>query len=103
MNRILLVGILAGIAAILHNQRKQSKQSKMGNEEVLAKLTSANAKVDKVITEVQALKDLVNTTPAVPQPIVDAVNALESKLQQLDDLNEDAPTTEEPPVEDPAV
>lgn len=74
----------------------------MENEEVLAKLTSANAKVDKVITEVQALKDLVNTTPSVPQPIVDAVNALESKLQQLDDLNEDSPTTEEPPTEGPA-
>lgn len=67
----------------------------MKNEELLAKLDAANAKADKIIAEIQALKELVNTTPDVPQNIVDAVNSLESKLQAADDLNEDAP----PPTE----
>lgn len=62
----------------------------MTNQELLDKLTAANTKVDKIITEIQALKDLVNQTPNVPQNIVDAVNDLESKLQAADDLNEDA-------------
>ena len=62
----------------------------MTNEELLAKLDSANTKTDKIITEIQALKELVNTTPDVPQNIVDAVNTLEGKLQSADDLNEDA-------------
>lgn len=62
----------------------------MTNEELLQKLTDANTKVDKITTEIQALKDLVTTTPDVPQNIVDAVTSLESKLQAADDLNEDA-------------
>lgn len=62
----------------------------MTNEELLAKVDAANAKVDKIIGEIQALKDLVNTTPDVPQNIVDAINTLENKLQAADDLNEDA-------------
>lgn len=62
----------------------------MNNEELLQKLTDANTKVDKITTEIQALKDLVTGTPDVPQNIVDAVTALEAKLQAADDLNEDA-------------
>lgn len=67
----------------------------MTNEELLAKLEASSAKADKIIAEIQALKELVNTTPDVPQNIVDAVTALESKLQAADDLNEDAPPAEE--------
>lgn len=69
---------------------KLLKQIIMTNEELLAKLTAANAKADKIITEIQALKDLVTGTPDVPQNIIDAVNELEGKLQAADDLNEDA-------------
>lgn len=67
----------------------------MTNEELLAQIEAANVKADKVIAEVQALKDLVNTTPDVPQVIVDAVTNLTSKLDQIDAINEDAPTGEE--------
>jgi hypothetical protein len=79
----------------IHDHREKEILNKlnliiMKNEELLAKLDSANAKTDKIITEIQALKELVKTTPDVPQNIVDAVNTLESKLQTADDLNEDA-------------
>lgn len=89
------------IAAILERTKTIDQKLKtilMTNEELLAKLTGANAKVDKVITEIKALKDLVTTTPDVPQNIVDAVTTLESKLQQADDENEDAAPTEETPA-----
>lgn len=93
-----------GIHIHIHNHTENEtkiikllKQIIMTNEELLAKLEAANTKTDKVIAEIQALKDLVNSTPEVPQNIVDAVNALESKLQAADDMNEDAPPA--PPVE----
>lgn len=68
-------------------------------QEVLAQLDAANAKADKVITEVQALRDEVNTTPGVPESIVSRINDLANKLQAIDDINPDA----EPPVEEPTV
>lgn len=83
------------ITDILKTHTHQLKKIIMTNEELLAKLTAANTKADKVITEIQALKELVNQTPDVPQNIVDAVNTLEGKLQSADDLNEDAPPTSE--------
>lgn len=93
------------ITDILKTHTNQLKKIIMTNEELLAKVNEANAnvtasneKADKIILEVQALKDLVNTTPNVPQNIVDAVETLSantqtlgSKLQALDDINEDAP------------
>lgn len=63
-------------------------------QEVLEQLDAANAKADKVISEVQALRDEVNTTPGVPESIVERVNSLANKLQQIDDINPDA----EPPA-----
>ncbi len=62
----------------------------MTNAELLALLLADDAKVDKIITEIQALKDQVNANPNVPQDIVDAVNSLGTKLQTADDLNADA-------------
>jgi hypothetical protein len=62
----------------------------MTNEELKSLLVDANAKVDKVKTEIQALKDLVAASANVPQDVVDAVNALGSNLQSADDLNPDA-------------
>jgi hypothetical protein len=61
----------------------------MTNEELLALLLADDAKVEKIITEIQALKDLVAGSSNVPQDIVDAVNALGSNLQSADDLNPD--------------
>ena len=68
-------------------------QIQMTNAELLELLLADDAKVDKIITEIQALKDKVNANPDVPQDIVDAVNSLGTKLQSADDMNEDAPTT----------
>lgn len=66
------------------------KSIQMSNEELLALLLADDAKVDKIITEIQALKDLVASTGNVPQNIVDAINSLGTKLQAADDLNADA-------------
>lgn len=82
------------IMSLLNIIKLQNNKIIMTNQELSTKLDAANTKVDKIITEIQKLKDLVNTTPDVPQNIVDAVTSLESKLQAADDLNEDAPVTE---------
>lgn len=63
----------------------------MTNAELVTKLQEDGVKLDKIITEIQALKDKANTTPDVPQDIVDAVNSLDAKLTAADDMNEDAP------------
>lgn len=62
----------------------------MTNEELKALLDTANTKADKISAEVIALKDKIVTTPGIPQDIVDAATTLASKLQGIDDLNEDA-------------
>lgn len=82
---------LSEITSLLNILKLQNNKIIMTNQELAGKLEAANTKVDKIITEIQALKNLVNTTPNVPQNIVDAVASLESKLQAADDLNEDAP------------
>ena len=62
----------------------------MTNAELLQLLLADDAKVEKIITEIQALKDLIAASQNVPQDIVDAVNNLGTKLQAADDLNPDA-------------
>ena len=62
----------------------------MTNAELLQLLTDDNTKIEKIITEIQALKDSVNSNPDVPQDIVDAVNKIGTNLQAADDLNADA-------------
>jgi len=62
----------------------------MTDAELKDLLVTANEKVDKIKTEIQALKDLVAASENVPQDVVDAVNALGSNLQSADDLNPDA-------------
>ena len=66
------------------------KQIKMTNAELLELLVADKAQVEKIITEIQALKDLVAASANVPQDVVDAVNALGTTLQSADDLNADA-------------
>ena len=68
------------------------KSIEMTTAELLQLLTDDNTKLEKIITEIQALKDSVNTNPDVPQDIVDAVNKLNGNLQAADDLNADATT-----------
>ena len=78
---------------IHHESEKQIlhklKSIEMTNAELLQLLTDDNTKLEKIITEIQALKDSVNSTPDVPKDIVDAVNKLGTNLQAADDLNED--------------
>lgn len=62
----------------------------MTTAELKVLLVEANGKVDKIKTEIQALKDLVSSFDNLPQDVVDAVNALGTNLQAADDLNEDA-------------
>ena len=66
------------------------KQIKMTNAELLELLVADKAQVEKIIAEIQALKDLVAASANVPQDVVDAVNALGTTLQSADDLNPDA-------------
>jgi chromosome segregation ATPase len=80
----------------IHNHNENEKiihklnLIQMTNAELLQLLTDDNTKLEKIITEIQALKDSVNTNPAVPQEIVDQVNKLGTNLQTADDLNPDA-------------
>jgi prophage DNA circulation protein len=81
-----------GIKQSLQMIINKLNQIQMTNEELVASLTSANAKVDKIKTEIQALIDIVAGSQNVPQAVVDAVNTLAGNLQSADDLNPDAPT-----------
>ena len=74
------------LTSILH----KLNQIQMTNAELLQLLTDDNTKIEKIITEIQALKDSVNSNPDVPQDIVDAVNKIGTNLQAADDLNADA-------------
>jgi len=75
---------------LLHTIINKLNQLIMTNAELKDLLVAANGKVDKVKTEIQALKDLVANSANVPQDVIDAVNALGSNLQSADDLNPDA-------------
>lgn len=63
----------------------------MTNEELVTQLGDMNAKVDKIKTEIQALKDAIANAANVPQAVIDAANQLATNLQAADDLNPDAP------------
>jgi predicted nuclease with TOPRIM domain len=78
-------------------------QDIMANEldEIKAGLDAANAKVDKIRTEVASLHDTINSgngdapTPEQWQEVKDKVGALNTKLQEVDDQTEDQ-TAEQP-------
>jgi len=69
--------------------RKLLKKIKMTNEELVAQLEAQKAQVEKIILEIQALKELVANSANVPQNVIDAVNALGSSIQAADDENAD--------------
>lgn len=71
---------------ILKNQQKMAQT----HEELLAGINSANTKVDKIKTEIQALKDAVANSNNVPAAVEEAANQLFTNLQSADDMNEDA-------------
>lgn len=62
----------------------------MNHEELKAGLDAANATVDKIKTEIQALKDAIANAGNVPAEVQAAAEALFSNLQSADDMNPDA-------------
>lgn len=52
----------------------------------LAKLAEANARLDTIISEIQALKDAI-AAGATPEEVAIAVDALLGKITVADDLN----------------
>lgn len=63
----------------------------MKQSELLTKLTSYEAKLTKIESEVQALalKDSIDSDPNVSQAIVDSVDRLDGLLAAVDDINID--------------
>lgn len=82
---ILFFNILIFLS-LFFNQR----QNQMNHQELADALNTANTKVDKIITEIQALKDALANADNVPAGVQDAATALFSNLQVADDLNADA-------------
>lgn len=76
----------------------------MNEQELLAALNAANAKVQKIVGEIQALKTaLDNASHAdVPQELVDAVTQLTNNLDVADELSPDAPAPAPEPAPEPA-
>lgn len=71
------------------------KQIQMTEQELLDKITAQTAQIEKVGTEVSAVKSELAAALAagftVPPALVDAINAQGAALQAVDDLNPDAP------------
>lgn len=63
--------------------------------ELAAKLSNQTEKVEKIITEIQALKDSLSDVE-LPQEAIDAMGRLDAALQAADELNPDAPVAEQP-------
>jgi hypothetical protein len=63
-------------------------------EQAVQELQQQSAKLDKINTEVvavkQALADAIAAGLTIPQSLVDAINRVGAKIQAVDDLNEDA-------------
>jgi len=97
MHPILSIAIAAAVGLQLALQIKLL----MNQQELRQALTDANAKVEKIATEVQALKDTVGNADNVPQEVVDAVNNLAATLQRVDDINPDEGTPENPEARTP--
>lgn len=72
----------------------------MNQEELLAQINAANAKTEKIIGEITALKTAVENASVhdVSPEVQAALNQLLSNLQVADDLNPDAAATEQAAV-----
>lgn len=64
-------------------------QIQMTQEELKTALDLANAKVDKIKTEIQALKDAIVNAGNVSPEVEAAANQLFTNLQTADDMNPD--------------
>lgn len=67
------------------------KQNKMNHEELLTEVSAIATQLSKGIAEVIAALAKV---PNVPQSVVDKLTEVKASVQQLDDLNPDAPAPE---------
>jgi len=70
---------------------KQNYNMALSQAELAAKLEAATAKVTKIGTEVQALKDIIVSQGNVTPEVEAALASLETALTGVDDLNPDAP------------
>lgn len=72
-------------------------QIKMDVNEAIQKLNDQGVQLDKVYAEVQTVKNELAAALAagqtVPQGLVDAINAVGTKIQAIDDLNPDTQAT----------
>ena len=98
MWKILLTGVLAGIAVGLYEINNKLNCIKMTNQEAIDKVNALTTQVNKVRAEVQKLIDAAQNQGNVSPELEAAINSAQTALQGVDDLNEDA-TTGEPPVE----
>lgn len=62
----------------------------MDNTELVTKLDAQTARLTKIQTEIQALKDAIANAGNVPQSVIDAVDRLDAAMTATDDLNPDA-------------
>jgi len=80
----------SGIAAALKRQDLLLRVILMDIETLNASLDAANAKTEKIIGEIQALKDaMANAAVTLPPEVEAKVNQLIGNLQVADDLNAD--------------
>ena len=84
---------------VLRRQEYLLRKIAMNQDELLVAVNAANAKTEKIIGEIMALKSAIENASEVSlSPEVEAAIAqLTSNLQVADDLNADA-ATEEPAV-----
>lgn len=70
--------------------RRLLREIRMNNAELTAKLDAQTTRVNKIITEIQALKVIIANADNVPQNVIDAVARLDAATQAADDQNPDA-------------
>lgn len=92
--KLLIAGIAAGIVAVLFKQ--QLNRIEMTTQEAIAKLNEQATKLEKVRVEVQALKDAAQNEGNVSPELEAAIARVDAALTQVDDINPDEVTPEEP-------
>lgn len=81
---------------IIHQQKKII----MTQQELAQALNDVSTQLDKVFgeitAEIQKLEDAINNAGGTTPEVDAALTSLKAKVQTLDDLNQDIPTTEPP-------
>ena len=69
---------------------KRLNKITMSQDELVAKLTGLTAKVEKVSTEIVALKEALSASGEISPEVQAALDSLDAAITGADDLNEDA-------------